>query len=370
MSGRTSLAILLLLIATAAPIPVGLQLTATASAQPSSNSVSAHRIQHVVIIMMENHGYSQVIGSSSAPYQNMLAGKYALASAYYAVTHPSLPNYIAITAGSTLGVTDDCEPSQCGNIGATNVADLLNSAGLSWKEYAESMPVPCDKSPTTLYDVNHNPFVYYRDVVNNTAYCDTHVVPLGNVTSASGPFFSDLNSGSFPNFSFVTPNICDDAHSCPLSVGDKWLSTFVPEILGSHVFNSTVIFITYDEGSSNSGYGVAHGGRVPLIVVGPPSIVNHTVTQVEFDHYSLLATVEAIFGLDSLGRYDISANLLSPIIPELSGASPPTQILPGSSYTPPPSSFLGGTDGVAAIVVFVVLLALGYLAFRRSRRVR
>ncbi|MDA4133283.1 MAG: hypothetical protein OK454_09205, partial [Thaumarchaeota archaeon] len=133
-----------------------------------------------------------------------------------------------------------------------------------------------------------------------SSYCDSHVVSMDQ-------FYLDLQAGSLPSYSFVTPNICDDAHSCPLSAGDQWLSTLVPKLINSSTFATTAIFITYDEGSANDTAG--GGGQVPCILVSPfakPGYVSH----VEYSHYSLLATVEAIFDLGSLGGNDVSASAM------------------------------------------------------------
>ncbi len=255
---------------------------------------------------MENEEYSSVIGSASAPYENGLAARYALAANYYAVAHPSLPNYLALVSGSTFGVTTDCLPAACslpGNV--TTVAALLDSHGLSWKEYAESMPANCSQANSLdgQYVTKHDPFVYFGSVTGNngtgqtSGYCDSHVVPIEQL-------YADLQSGRLPSFSFVTPNVCDDAHSCPLSQGDSWLSTFVPRVVNSSSFASTALFIVYDEGDSSDTSG--GGGQVACILVSPFAKPGYA-SSVRYDHYSLLATVERTFGLGSLGRSDATA---------------------------------------------------------------
>jgi phosphatidylinositol-3-phosphatase len=259
---------------------------------------------------MENEEYSSVIGNPSASYQNQLASRYALAGSYYAVAHPSLPNYLALVAGSTFGVTSDCLPDQCSlPAGVTTLAALLDSRGLTWKEYAESMPAPCSQTESTdgLYFPKHSPFVYFGSITGDngtgtpSSYCDSHVVSFAQ-------FWTDLGAGDLPNFSFVTPNICDDAHSCPLAMGDQWLSTVVPRIVNSTSFGTTALFIVYDEGNSNDTAG--GGGQVPCILVSPFAKEGY-VSHVEYSHYSLLATVEAIFDLGSLGRSDAGASPMS-----------------------------------------------------------
>ncbi len=258
---------------------------------------------------MENEEFGSVIGSPSAPYQNSLASRYALAADYFGVAHPSLPNYLALVAGSTFGATSDCLPAQCslpGNV--TTIATLLDSHQLSWKEYAESMPTNCSQvnSPDGQYFPKHDPFVYFGAITGNngtgstSSYCDSHVVSIGQ-------FYIDLQAGALPNYAFITPNICDDAHSCPLSAGDQWLSTFVPKVTSSSSFANTALFIVYDEGSTNDTAG--GGGKVACILVSPFAKPDY-VSNVEYSHYSLLATVEAIFNLGSLGRNDATSSAM------------------------------------------------------------
>jgi phosphatidylinositol-3-phosphatase len=259
---------------------------------------------------MENEEYGSVLGSASAPYENKLASTYAVAGDYFGVAHPSLPNYLALVAGSTFGVTSDCLPAACGlPSNVTTIATLLDSHHLSWKEYAESMPANCSQtnSPDGLYFPKHNPFVYFGAITGNngtgsvSGYCGSHVVSMGQ-------FYLDLQAGDLPNYSFVTPNICDDAHSCPVSMGDQWLSTLVPKIVNSSSFPTTALFVVYDEGST--GDTTAGGGHVACIVVSPFAKAGY-VSSMEYTHYSLLATVEGIFHLGSLGRNDASASTMA-----------------------------------------------------------
>jgi phosphatidylinositol-3-phosphatase len=284
----------------------------------STPVANTRSVQHVIVILMENEEYSQVINNSNAPYENKLANTYALAENYDAVSHPSLPNYLALTAGSTFGVTSDCEPAQCPQ-NVTNMVDLIKAKGLSWKAYEESMPVNCSQSISNdgLYYPKHDPFVYYDDITGNngqgktSAYCNAHVIPFGTLANKTGQFFTDVANNRLPSYSFITPNMCDDAHNCALSVGDKWLSRVVPLIIKSPGFASTVIFIVYDEGITNIG----GGGHVACIVVGPSTLVNHIKSDKSYNHYSLLATVEAVYNLGNLGRNDATAKVMKAIIP-------------------------------------------------------
>jgi phosphatidylinositol-3-phosphatase len=284
--------------------------TTSTSAPVRTTATQGGQIKHVMVLVMENEESSSVLGNKSAPYENLLASEYALAGDYYAVSHPSLPNYLAMIAGTTFGVTTDCLPSECSFPNST-VATLLDSHQLSWREYAESMPANCSQanSPDLLYAPKHDPFVYFEPITGNpgtgstSAYCDSHVVPIDQL-------YTDLATGNLPAFSMVTPNICDDAHSCPLSVGDQWLSTFVPRITNSSSFASTALFITYDEGATNQGPSPLSGGKVVCILVSPFAKPGY-VSEVQYSHYSLLATAEALLRIGSLGRNDSTAAPMS-----------------------------------------------------------
>ncbi len=284
------------------------QISTTSSS--SGEQIAGGQIRHVIVIVMENEGYGSVMGNPSAPYQNQLASRYALAGNYFAVSHPSLPNYLALVAGGTFGVTSDCLPSQC-SLQGTTIASLLDSKGLSWKEYAESMTGNCSQTDSQdgLYVAKHDPFVYFDGISGNSGsgpvsgYCNSHVVPFAQ-------FSSDLASSNLPSYSFITPNICDDAHSCAISAGDQWLSAVVPGIIGSSSFSSTALFIVYDEGSNNAGFGPNSGGQVVCILVSPFAKPGY-LSQAQYSHYSLLATVEALLNTGNLGRDDVNASVMS-----------------------------------------------------------
>jgi len=289
------------------------QIPSTTTAANQTTTAAPGPIKHVIIIMMENEEYGDVIGSSDAPYETMLASQYAAAGDYYAVAHPSLPNYIALVAGDTFGFSTDCLPDTCTlPYSVTTVANLLAAKHLSWMEYAESMPANCSQtmSEDGLYDPEHVPFVYFSDITGNygtgstSDYCDSHVVSLDR-------FWTDSIKGDLPAFSMITPNVCDDAHSCQLSAGDTWLSTYVPLIINSPSFSSTALFIVYDEGTSGLGPGGSQGGGQVVCLLVSPFAKQGYVSTVQYTHYSLLATVEAIFGLGNLGRDDATATPMS-----------------------------------------------------------
>ena len=235
---------------------------------------------------MENHSYSQIIGSSSAPYINSLANGCGLATNYRAVTHPSLPNYIAATSGDTWGIADDNPPSSH-PLGVNSIFQQASSAG----SYQESMPSNCDLTSSGTYAVKHNPEAYYTNI--RTA-CNSDNVPMG--TTSSGAFLNALNSGTLPKFSFVTPNLCNDMHDCTVSTGDTWLSSFLPKILSSSMYTSggTAVFITWDEDDRSAG------NSVPLLVISPYTM-SGARDGAAAGHYALLRTTEELLGLGCLG---------------------------------------------------------------------
>jgi len=277
----------------------------TTAAAPASGLPN---FSHVVVIVMENEEYSSVIGASDAPYINSLANQGALLTNYYGVSHPSLPNYLALTGGSTFGVSSDCSPaSDCQGSGQS-IADQLQSAGISWKAYLEDMPAcPAQSdagSDPTAYVVHHNPFVYYPADVG---YCGSKIVPASQLSS-------DIASGSLPRFAWLTPNMCDDMHDdCggdAIANGDKYLSGVVPQLLGA-LGPDGVVFITFDEGDSNKGGGLsgAAGGQVVTIAAGS-AVKAGFKSPTAYDHYSLLGTIEAAWGLPRL-RNAASAPLMT-----------------------------------------------------------
>lgn len=234
---------------------------------------------------MENKPYGSVIANPSAPYENSLAKQCGSTTDYNGVTHPSLPNYLAATGGSTFGVVDDAGPS-AHKVGADSIFGQLERAGLTWRSYEESMPANCDLTSTGSYAVKHNPAAYFTAIRHT---CETDDVPLAPNLAR------DITAGTLPSFAFVTPNLCDDTHDCAVRAGDSWLATWVPELLAGPNYRArnTLVVVTWDE-------GVGSDNRIPTIVVAP-SVAGGTVAVERFDHYSLLRTTEDLLGLGRLG---------------------------------------------------------------------
>lgn len=277
----------------------------TSQVKHNSSSISKNAsISHIFIIMDENQPAPNIVGDTKyAPYLNSLINTYGLATNYSAVTHPSLPNYLAITSGSTDGITTDCNPPSAGcEVNVNNIANEISQSGRTWKQYAESMPSDCYAFNQGNYVTKHVPFLYYTDIINNKSLCDSHVVPYSNL-------MTDLKSTTTtPNFAFITPNICNDMHSCPINIGDNWLSQNVPKILNSPAFTQqkSLLFITWDEGYVSNNH-------VAAIVAGSAA-KRHYVSNIAYSHYSILHTIEQIWGLKPLTKNDQSAPLMTNFI--------------------------------------------------------
>jgi phosphatidylinositol-3-phosphatase len=244
---------------------------------------------HVAIILMENEEYNGIVGASSTPYINGLAKRNALATEMYAITHPSLPNYLALTGGSTFGIDSDC--TDCSAPGS-GVAGQLNAKGISWKGYMEDLPHPCfTGSDSGAYAKKHDPFVYYRGIVRDPASCD-RVVPLSALAA-------DERSGQLPRFIWITPNLCHDMHDCDPAIGDRFLAALVPPLLRA-IGPRGLLILTWDKGSSDNGCcRLAQGGHIATILAGGLAVPGARLRTFA-DHYSTLQTVEDLFGLPRL----------------------------------------------------------------------
>jgi hypothetical protein len=274
---------------------------------------------HIFIIVMENKNRNLIADSVNAPYINSLAAQYGSATSYYGIRHPSLPNYLALTGGSTFGVASDC--NDCYQ-NADNLAQQLQVAGKSWRAYMESMPTACfggdgpilsgDQKP--LYAQKHNPFYYYDNVRNNSTLCNK-LVPFTDLST-------DLQAGTLPQFVWITPNQVSDMHGVGragetleslIRGGDDWLHEWVPRILASSAWqNNGLLIITFDEGSDSkdpdlgccaSAPNEHGGGQVETLVISP-RVQPGFASTVAYNHYSLLRTIEEALNLPLLGYAD------------------------------------------------------------------
>ena len=192
------------------------------------------RFRHVIVVLMENKAKGDVIGNADAPTFNSLASRYAVLARYRGVTHPSLPNYLALVSGSTQGIHSDC--TSC-LVSARNLADTLERAHMTWKAYAERLPRPgWTGAYAYRYVKRHVPFLYFRDVLASRAR-RRHVVPLRHLSV-------DLKARRVPDFALVVPDMCHDMHDCSVTEGDAWLGRFVPPLLK---LADSVVFVVFDE---------------------------------------------------------------------------------------------------------------------------
>ncbi len=286
--------------------------------------------QHILVIVLENRGYDEIIGNPHARRLNELARAYGLATNYYSVIHPSEPNYVALIGGSSFGITDDAAYTSTWNgvphtINALSLVDQLEAAHLTWKSYQGSLPYVgytggfYPSKQWQLYASKHDPFLNFAHVQYNAAerrniVPDTQLVP-------------DVQNGRLPNFSFIAPDMCHDMHgewpTCPLpqragdandqnlvEQSDAYVGYLVRTILTSRVWarGYNAIFITWDENdhnliSSGSVAGCCNanpgGGHVATIVItsyGP----RHIRDSAPYNHYALLRTIQTAFRLGCL----------------------------------------------------------------------
>ena len=326
----------------------------------STTTSTARDINHVWVIMFENQPYPF---SSSAPYFTSLADNYSLAGNYSAITHPSLPNYLAIIGGSTFGVTNDNPPPSNVQPATTkSLVSLIQDKGLTWRAYMESMPYPCYNADAYPYAVDHDPFVYYKSITINASYSASHVVSFNQLQS-------DISSNTLPNLVWITPNVLNDGHNTSLQYADNWLRGFLTPILSNQtIMKGAVIFVTFDEGNAASNH-------VYLVAIGNPSLVNSGFTSHNpYNHYSLLATIENIFGLGNLGRNDSTASPMSDLF--TSSSLPPPTKSPSSTPAPTtatptvtPTSSVPELPWLAIVSLLLSLLAVAVI-FRHRKTTR
>ncbi len=289
------------------------------------NQGTAPAIKHVVVVMMENLSYSKVIGNpASAPYQsNTLATQCGVGTSAFGGTHTSAANYLALSAGQF----PSAAPPGCGSVStcadsSDNIYSQLDAAGLSWKDYAESMPLPCGPSTVHPYKIGHNPPPFYTRI--SRTECQANDLPVANLNSQSGAFWNDLQARTLPSLSWITPNEDDDGSNGE-TPSDTWLNGFLTNLKSSNSYQdgNTVVIVNYDEGSG-SDPGVTAVGEdctdqsqalpivnnisahreschIPFFVVYPYTAAGARDSTF-FDHYSVTKTVEDLFGLPCLAH--------------------------------------------------------------------
>ena len=239
---------------------------------------SSTQFGHVVLVVEENHNYSDVIGSALMPYLNSLVAKYGLATQYYANTHPSIGNYFMLTTGQTI-TNDD---SFTGTVNDDNIVRELVAAGKTWKSYAEDLPsVGYTGGDAYPYVKRHNILEFFTDVVNSSTQVN-NLVPFSE-------FAADLSNNRLPNFSFIVPSLLNDAHDGPLPVADLWLQQNIAPLISNSTFQKDgLLIVVFDEADGNdSTHG---GGHVAAVIVSPRAKPGYQSTTF-YQHQSTLRLI-------------------------------------------------------------------------------
>jgi len=240
----------------------------------SSAFAAVPQAGEVVVVVLENHSYSSVIGNPAMPYFNSLANKYALATQYYANTHPSIGNYFTLTTGQVITNNDNFT----GTITSNNIIRQFLTKGVTWKSYAEGLPYAgYTGSNTGNYAKRHNPFAYFSDVANSSL--KYNMVPFSQ-------FGNDVANHRLPDYSFVVPDICNDGHNCSLNMVDSWLKSKLSPLIASPEFQQNgLLIITFDESfTTDTAHG---GGRVATVIVSPKAKRGYKATGL-YQHTNVL----------------------------------------------------------------------------------
>jgi phospholipase C len=256
-------------------------------------STTIPSFKHVVVVVFENHGYSDIVGNPAAPTFNALAAGYAQMTNYYGVAHPSLPNYLAIVSGSTHGITNDC--TKC-IVTAKNLADSLEAAHKTWKTYAENLPYAGATGATyggaNGYAKKHDPFMYFKDIQSSKTR-RAHIVPYTKLAK-------DVSNNALPSFSLIIPNLCDDMHNCDVSTGDTWLQNNIVPLVNSPALGTNgVLFVVFDE--AEGGDKTGGGGHIDALALGP-AVTSASTFAATTNHYGLLRTIEDAWHLPRLAK--------------------------------------------------------------------
>lgn len=307
---------------TETPLPLATPVpTATSTPIPTETSRPAPTptvrplvpdFSHIIMIVFENHEFDSVVGNQTMPVYNQFITENTLLTQYYAITHPSLPNYLALFGGDTFGITSDCE--NC-FVNANSLADQIEASGRTWRAYFQDMPHTCFVKDTAIYVQKHNPFMYFDSIRLNPVRCNRSVVPFPQLET-------DLAAGNLPNFVYIMPNSCvstDDIYSnpdCNLNLADSWLGGVMGMLLDylnpRAASEPYLIILTWDEGQGSHsccGLPAQAGGRVPTVLISP-DVKSGYRDNTPYTHYSLLKTIETAWVLPYLGHAADENNLL------------------------------------------------------------
>jgi phosphatidylinositol-3-phosphatase len=305
----------------AVPGAPGFQAPALVPAVTPGGGIASRHVRTVFLVLMENKTWSEMKGSSRAPYVNReLLPRASVAEAYRGAMagelHPSEPNYVWLEAGDNLGITSDDDPEVTHQSTKAHLVTLLEAANVTWKSYQEDIPGDvCPVRRVGDYRPKHDPMVFFDDVTNGNdpgaARCIAHVRPLTELAA-------DLRDPEkTARYNFITPNQCHDMHdSCwptfdRIRQGDDWLATWVPRILASPAYAAGgALLITWDEAEHTEE---CPGANCPIgmLVLSPFAKGGGYVSRVPCDHSSTLRTLQEIFGVSPLLRGAATANDLS-----------------------------------------------------------
>ena len=260
-------------------------------------STGLPNFDHIILIMLENRDYQAAMDGKQMPLLAALAKQNVLLTNYFAVKHPSLPNYIALMSGSTQDITSDC--SNC-FVNQPNLADRIEAGGRTWKAYLESMPSACYVGNSGNYAQKHNPLIYFDSIRLDAARCDRSILPLTSLES-------DLANNQLPNFSFIMPDLCNSGHNCSAGAADKWVSNMVAKLQASPALGkNSLIMIAFDEASDADttgccGISTPAGGHVAVVLISPSAVPGYQ-DATPYSHYSLLKTILTAWNLPALGQ--------------------------------------------------------------------
>ncbi len=296
---------------TSSPLPPMETSASVVSPAPTARPLVPD-FSHIIVFFFENHEFDGIVNNLAMPNYNRTIQENTLLTQYYAITHPSLPNYIATFGGDTFNITTDC--SKC-FIDTTSLPDQIEASGRTWRAYLEDMPRPCYIGDTATYVQKHDPFIYFDPIRLDSVRCERSVVPLTELDA-------DLAAGTLPNFVYIMPNICNSAHDaylnprCGLDTADRWLGDWMDKLLAYLQPRADqepyLIVLTWDEGQgSHSCCGLPKnaGGRVATVLVSPLAKSGFQ-DDTPYTHYSLLKTIEAAWGLPYLGHAADESNVL------------------------------------------------------------
>lgn len=260
---------------------------AVASSRGSAVRTARPAAHKLLVIVLENHSEREAL--AQMPHLAGWAHRYGRATDYFALAHPSLPNYLAIFGGSTFGVTSDCSVGHPGCVPpAPSVFGQTISAGKTARAYQESMTTNCQTTTAGRYAARHSPWPYWTNAAERRE-CRAFDVPSGTVQH--GALARDVATATLPVTGELTPDFCDDGHDCSLSTADGWLARWVPELMSGRDYRSghLTIVVTFDEDDSSQA------NRVAFVVIDPR--LHHKVVARRCTHYCLTRWLDANAGV-------------------------------------------------------------------------